>query len=187
MIRHVLGRNWRPAEVHFEHMGHDDDRALSRIFNAPVSFGHSTNRLIIHTDDLKRTNTHYNASMVPFVQRYLFDLLEAENVTKTCTELVQLAVAKRMGERAVDVRAVAGDLGMSSRALQRHLADEGTTFRAIVAAYRRDVASRLLGKGGLPITAVAHNLGYADGAVLARSFKAWTGSTPRQFARQKAR
>jgi AraC-like DNA-binding protein len=80
---------------------------------------------------------------------------------------------------------VAHDLAMSNRTLRRRLADEGTSFRALVDETREALADELLRGGQLTIEQVADRLGYAEPSVFTHAFKRWKGMSPRAY-RQRA-
>ncbi|GAA1481345.1 AraC family transcriptional regulator [Gordonia sinesedis] len=80
-----------------------------------------------------------------------------------------------------DASEVAGLLHMSSRTLQRRLAQEGTSFRALLDEVREQIAEELLVVGGLPVAEVAHRLGYVEVSSFSQAFRRWTGSGPRAF------
>lgn len=76
---------------------------------------------------------------------------------------------------------VAADLNMSSKTLERRLADKGTTFSALLEEVRSRLAKRYLSDTDLRLDQIAYLTGYSDPAALARAFKRWTGTTPMQY------
>jgi AraC-like DNA-binding protein len=78
---------------------------------------------------------------------------------------------------------IARRLHMSSRTLKRRLADEGTSYTALLAAHRRARATELLRDGALTQDEIALALGYADAASFARAFRRWTGTSPGAYRR----
>ncbi|MBV8757073.1 MAG: AraC family transcriptional regulator ligand-binding domain-containing protein [Deltaproteobacteria bacterium] len=75
------------------------------------------------------------------------------------------------------LESVAKRLGMSARTLRRHLADAGTTLRAILDDVRRERADQLLARG-LAVKAVALELGFSEASAFSRAYKRWTGRAP---------
>jgi AraC-like DNA-binding protein len=69
------------------------------------------------------------------------------------------------------------------RTLRRHLAAEGTSFRALADQVRRARADALLSKSGWSVEQIATELGYADAAAFSHAFRRWTGQSPTQFRR----
>ena len=89
-----------------------------------------------------------------------------------------LAAAAPPGDASVD--AVAKRLGMSRPVLTRQLRAQGTSFRRIKNALRRDLAvSRLA--AGEPVADIAEALGFSEASAFQRAFKAWTGIPPGRF------
>ncbi|MDP3438547.1 MAG: AraC family transcriptional regulator [Azonexus sp.] len=79
---------------------------------------------------------------------------------------------------------IADQLHLSPRTLHRRLGDEGSSFREIKDALRRDMALARLTKTKDSIAAVAADLGYADTSAFYRAFVEWTGMAPVHY-RQK--
>jgi AraC-like DNA-binding protein len=77
-----------------------------------------------------------------------------------------------------DVAAVAAELAMSPRTLQRRLGDEGTTFRDVLTDTRRGLADALLTAGDLSVTDVGLRLGFSETAAFSRAYRRWTGQSP---------
>jgi len=81
----------------------------------------------------------------------------------------------------VSVEDVARTLGYSERALRRQLARLGTSYREVLDGFRSRRGRELLASTALPIKAIAHELGFDSPSNFARSFKRWTGTTPKAF------
>lgn len=80
-----------------------------------------------------------------------------------------------------DLASAANLLHMSTATLQRHLAAENTSFRALKDALRRDLAITELLSDTQPLDALAQELGFADTPSFQRAFKRWTGRTPAAY------
>ncbi|ENO90686.1 putative ornithine utilization regulator [Thauera linaloolentis 47Lol = DSM 12138] len=81
----------------------------------------------------------------------------------------------------LSIEDVARQLHLSTRTLHRRLEDEGSSFRLIKEATRRDIAIALLTKTAQPVGALAADLGYADPSAFYRAFVGWTGISPEQY------
>ena|SRR5688572_5640999 len=90
---------------------------------------------------------------------------------------VREALARGL-DSAPGLDAVAHSLHLSPRSLHRRLAEEGTSFRAIKDALRRDEALRRLEKTRDGIADIAAALGYSEPSAFFRAFVAWTGLSP---------
>jgi AraC-like DNA-binding protein len=80
--------------------------------------------------------------------------------------------------------ALAKRLDSSPSALRRALEREGTSFRAIKDALRRDLAIEQLSHGDLPVPEIARAVGFAEPSAFHRAFKQWTGVRPGEYRRR---
>ncbi|WP_295009569.1 AraC family transcriptional regulator [uncultured Dechloromonas sp.] len=79
---------------------------------------------------------------------------------------------------------IADRLHLSPRTVHRRLEEEGSSFRGIKDALRRDMALARLTKSKDSIAKVAADLGYADTSAFYRAFVEWTGMAPVHYRRQ---
>lgn len=82
---------------------------------------------------------------------------------------------------SLNLEQIAEKLHLSSRSIHRRLEEEGSSFRAIKDALRRDMALARLAKTRDPIAQVAADLGYADPSAFYRACVDWTGMSPMQY------
>ena len=75
-------------------------------------------------------------------------------------------------------------LHLSPRTIHRRLDEEGSSFRAIKDALRRDMALARLTKTRDAVSQVAADLGYADTSAFYRAFVEWTGMAPIHYRRR---
>jgi AraC-like DNA-binding protein len=83
------------------------------------------------------------------------------------------------GQCSVD--AIADQLAMHPRSLQRQLVMEGVRCQGLIERERRTLAARYLAEPGLHLSQIAGLLGYAEQSTLNRSCRRWFGKTPRQY------
>ena len=79
---------------------------------------------------------------------------------------------------------IAGRLHLSPRTIHRRLENEGSSFRAIKDALRRDMALSRLTKTRDPIARIAADLGYTETSAFYRAFVEWTGMAPAHYRRR---
>ncbi len=185
-IRVLLGAQWAPVEVHFEHQlprrgSKNILAALRTIFRAPVLFDQCVNRLVIETRDLDRHVLPAKRVIAPYLEQHLRDLVANCSVEVTFASQVSRLVTRRIGSGSLDICDAARELGLSRRTLQRRLAGEGTSFREVVRIHRARMAETLLTTGATPVTMIAHYVGYGDATAFSRAFKSWRKSSPRAF------
>lgn len=80
-------------------------------------------------------------------------------------------------ERA-HMRTLCETTGLHPRTINRRLAEQGTTLRALVNEVRYDIARQMLRHTHLPVAAIAQVMGYSEPGVFVRAFRQWSGSTP---------
>ncbi|MBO9576401.1 MAG: AraC family transcriptional regulator [Sphingobium sp.] len=190
-VRALLGSQWTPVAVHFEHAESDakprERQVLSKFFQAPVLFGQKTNKLVLHERDLDRMEPHGRNAAAPYMERYFRELVAEANGGECIANQVRYLIARRIGHAALNLGSLASELGMSGRSLQRRLAEEGLSLRALVTEQRTIFAEALLSRETIHVSTIAQNLGYSDPAVLSRAFKLWKGSSPSAFRKQRAK
>lgn len=76
------------------------------------------------------------------------------------------------------LHAVARTLAMSARTLERRLSERDSSYRAIVDAWRRDLALSLLTSTSIPLESIATRLGYSEPSNFSRSVRKWFGHSP---------
>jgi AraC-like DNA-binding protein len=80
-----------------------------------------------------------------------------------------------------EIAAVARELGLSDRTLQRRIVDDGTTFRHLLLEARQELAREYLNRPEIDVAEVAYLLGYEDANSFYRAFRTWEGTTPAQL------
>lgn len=157
-----------------------DASALEAYFGCRVRFDAQRNCLHLHRSDLGRVFTAYNTELLdiltPALDQVLAEHQRAQSFSDTA-RVRRLLVHQMSGGRP-DISAVALELGVSERTMQRRLGIEGTSFQLLLTAARRERACELLADSSLDIDEVAFLLGYKDQSSFFRAFRMWEGKTP---------
>ncbi|MGC4253004.1 MAG: AraC family transcriptional regulator [Sphingobium sp.] len=186
LIRSRMGGEWNPIEVHFEHGAPASPAIYERIFRAPVFFDHAISQIVIRKNDLDRINPHAGGKMVDLIIEYLRELRDDMEQSCTVSHRASLAVMNNLVRPGFGIAMIARHLNMSVRSLQRHLANENTSFQEIVRQHRERLARSLMHSGRRTKMAdIAATLGYADETTWSRAFKSWTGMSPGRYARTR--
>lgn len=154
-----------------------DPAGLEGYFGARLRTG-DTHTVTFSTDDAARPFLTENEQMwrfyAPELRRRLSDL-QAE---ATVADRVRAALHETLPAGDSSMTAVTTRLAVSSRTLQRQLREEGTTYQAVLASTREDLAKHYLRRGNLRTGEIAYLLGYDDTNSFYRAFRSWTGTTP---------
>ena len=178
LVRTCFNRDWRPLEIHFEHSAPRDTASLERIFRAPLLFSQSGNRIVISKVDADRHYRNEDRDLAAILERHIADLMHEGVDQGSLREQVLSVIAIYLGHKPITVAAVAAELNLSVRTLQRRLSEEGTSIRELTREYRFGIAQLHLKSGASGYSRLADSLGYADSTVFWRAFKNWTGLPP---------
>ena len=100
---------------------------------------------------------------------------------RTIVDSIIQALRPFVGECGLSVNRAAEICRMKPRAMSRLLATHGTNLTKIINDMKRDVALEELENSDRSVLDIATSLGYGDPTSFARSFKKWTGASPREF------
>ncbi len=168
---------FRPIAVELAHPGPDDAGPYRAWFEAPVEFGASATRLVLPRDALAARLVPPDPAPLAILGRAAAEVAHQAAADPPMTQRVKRALAEALRSDDAQVEAVAKQLGLAVRSLQRRLKDEGTSFQVVREDVRRALAQRYL-DAGLATVEIAFLLGLSDPAAFARAFKRWTGMTP---------
>jgi AraC-like DNA-binding protein len=155
-----------------------DLSAHETYFGCRVSFDAPRNCLHLHRSDLGRSFTAYNTELLDLLTPALDQALAERQRPHTFSETVRWLLAHQLSGGRPDIPAVARELGVSERTLQRRLGSEGNSFQLLLNAVRQERARELLANSALDIDEVAFMLGYGDQSSFFRAFRQWEGETP---------
>jgi AraC-like DNA-binding protein len=150
------------------------------ITRIPVQFRASKNRLIFSGDLLERplpgADPINHQRLVGVCERFSAETLYVS--TPVCQVVAFLEADNNLAAPLADA---AASLGYSERGLRRQLERSGTSYRKVVEQVLERRARDLLANTSQPVSVIAHELGYDTASNFARSFKRWTGMTPKAF------
>ena len=165
--------------ISFMHAQHGSDASYRDAFGCPVRFGQSFNGFEIPAD-VAATPI---ANADPETRRVATSYLEATYLQPdaSLSERVGELVRRLLPTGQCSVDAIASQLAMHPRTLQRRLANEGVRCHDLIDRERRMEAARYLAVPALTLGQVAAFLGYTEQSALNRSCKRWFGMTPREY------
>lgn len=173
-----------PLEVHFDFKRPENIREYERVYKCALKFNQPETAIFF---DKK----HVNAPVVTKDYRLLRILVahaeekvrELEGAKHFHT-LVKSALINLMDPDFPTLEQVALNLNISVRTLQRRLKEEGYNFKEILEETRKSFALSYIKNKELTVNEIADLLQYADGSTFIRSFKRWTGKTPRIYRKE---
>ena len=156
------------------------DALASKISSVPFHFGAAVSKIVFPSDLLQRPLPGADAINH---RRYvaMCEELAAEPATSESPVDRILGYLEKTEDNDAQLSSAAFALGYSERTLRRHLEKASTSFRRLKEQARLKRAEELLLDTSQSIHVIAHELGYDTASNFARSFKRWTGKTPRAF------
>lgn len=184
--RGMLGETWSPLSVHLKHPRDADARAYRRTFACPVRFGEPFDGFLVKRSDFDR-NVKHDPRVRELTRNMLSDLdREFDNnvVVKAATVLRPLLASGR-----ASAATVAKALSMTSRTLQRRLAERGTTFQNVLRDTRLQLAHELRPRPGMTLARLAPLLGLSEASAVSRLLRQAEETKPirRKAAAKQAR
>lgn len=159
----------------------DDRTEFERTFACPVSEEAPWTGVVVprlHWDlQLRRRDP----ALRGLLERHANDRLARLSKGDNLVVMVRRMLAWRIDGRDTRVGAVARQFGMTSRTLQRRLAEAGLSYQQLVEQSRQQSAKDHLMASALSIGEIGFLLGYSATPTFHRAFKRWTGLTPREF------
>ncbi len=179
--KEVSSADFAPLAVCFRHAPRGDTSVYEAHFGCPVHFESGRDALLISDASIDAPNKLGDATIAKFFDRHLEKELAAVDDGSKLDRRVQIAVSQMLSEGVPTLSAIAADLGMSARTLQRRLSDDGHSFQHLVDLARRELAERLLRETGYSLAEIAFLTGFAEQSGFTRAFKRWAGQTPRSY------
>ncbi|MCE9575892.1 MAG: AraC family transcriptional regulator [Deltaproteobacteria bacterium] len=186
----VLGRlvtrtPLRPLAVRFRHAAPAAITEHTRIFQVAPTFGAPETE--VH---LPRACANLAIPDAPgagtYLDGYARAVIAALPPDDDLVAAIERLVATSIARGIPDLEAIAVHMAMTTRALQRRLAELETSYPVVVDRVRQRYAERYLADDRLPLADVAFLVGYAEVGNFLRAFRRWTGETPAAYRAARA-
>jgi AraC-like DNA-binding protein len=177
-VRAGLGVNFPLRRVTFVHRKPPDIGEHERIFGCPVRFESEHNRLYVDQAVWQARSPGAQPGVLHVLAEHADLLLEKLPRGPDLVDRTRRTIGERLRGGDPSLEAVARELGLSGRSLQRHLRELGYSYHAIADEVRAATARLYLEQPDIAIAEVAYLLGFADQSTFNRAFKRWTGLTP---------
>ncbi|GAB93223.1 putative AraC family transcriptional regulator [Gordonia rhizosphera NBRC 16068] len=184
VLRFLLGSTYAPSSVHIPHEPIGSREDYLRYFACTPKFSEPRAGFTLPSSDLMRPLSRDEMAHRAMVA-YLDDVIHQHG--ETLTQAVRELVRQLLPTGAATASTVARQFRLHPKTLQRRLADEGTTYAAIVDDVRRELTERWLRDTDMTLSHLSRELGYSEQSVLTRSCRRWFGVSPAQFRAESRR
>jgi len=166
-----------PSRVRFQAPAPADPQPYRDCFQCPMVFGAAEDSMEISNSVLMRPSRFADSFEIELFGAKLAEEL-ASLPPQALEQRVRDYVASGLSSGAPKADAAARALGMSTRQLNRKLAEVDLTYQSVVDSLRAELAIHTLTTTQMPIADIAERLGFASVHSFHRAFRRVTGRTP---------
>jgi AraC-like DNA-binding protein len=177
MCRYIAGDELYPLRAAFRRPEPACAARFYGYFRCPIEFGAAADLLAFSQAAVDAELPAANPELARFNDQILTDYLAQLDQERTIPR-VKATLMTRLQAGDLSTERIAEVLQFSRRTLQRKLAAEGTTLKALLEEVRQELALRYLEDGTLSLSEIGFLLGFADQSAFSRAFKRWTGCSP---------
>lgn len=171
-------------------LSHPEDDAAARfgeLWGVPVELGQLRTGARLAEGVWGLPNAHANPPLRETLQR-LADHIEFKQFEEApIIYALRERLPHALNRGTYTAKAIAAELGLSTRSLQRRLLEVNITFKELLDLYRREQAIAMLQDGEQDLSAISYALGYSDQSSFNRAFRRWTGTSPTVWLRSYER
>ena len=179
--RDMTRKRISPVRVEFMHGRPNAKVAYADYLACPVKFHAEWDALVYDANATRLPVVGADNKLFRVLERACQKILGPSPKKRDIVHDVRELMIDRLAKGTLHFDDVARELNMSSKTLERRLADRGTTFSILLDDIRGGLAKRYLTDTGLRLEQIAYLTGYSEPAALVRAFKRWTKTTPMQF------
>lgn len=185
-IRAATGVRFPLRRLQFRHPRPPQTAEHERLFGCAIEFDAPRTRMLIGREAWQARTTGAQEGVLQVLAEHADLLLEKLPKGPDLVERTRKAIGQRLRGGDSTLEAVAAELAMSPRTLQRHLRELGYSFNALADEVRQQVADLYLRQPDIAIAEVAYLLGFSEQSAFNRAFRRWYGVTPKQYRTRAA-
>lgn len=156
-------------------------RSLDQSFDAPINFDAPANRFTFPASELKRRVIHTPESLESFLDNAIYELLVIDRRPASTSAAIKSLITIDLPRGLPSFSAIASQLHMSESSLRRRLQREDTSYQRLKDEVRCQVAIDRLLHEDIKVADLSEFLGFTEPSSFVRSFKGWTGDTPKAY------
>ena len=180
VLSELVGKRIAPAETRFIYAKPVDTSLHRELFGSNIRFGSANQVLEFWDRDVQTQLPEADPQLTGYLDELAQIRLDTLPNDDSFAARVRRVIWPHLSEGQPTIGAIAADLAVSSRTLQRRLREEGTSYGEVVEKLRREKAVLLLRDPNLAVYEVGYLLGYSDPSAFYRAFRRWHGRSPSQ-------
>lgn len=183
-IRQLIGKDWQPAQVCFEHAPPKDLAFHTRMFGPRVYFNQDMNGILCTRADLDTRNEFADPAMVRYAQKLL--TFEASSDGACILEEVRRAILVLLPSGRCNIEQVSEHMGLVPRTTQRRLREKGQSFSVALNDIRRQLAARYVLESRRSLTEITDLLGFTATSCFSRWYQIQFGCSAKESRARSA-
>ncbi|MEL6820492.1 MAG: AraC family transcriptional regulator ligand-binding domain-containing protein [Calditrichota bacterium] len=177
----LLHQKHSPIAIHLPWKKPENTAELERVFNCPIRFEQQQIAMLLEKQHVEANIETSDYALLRILVAYAEEKSAQLANKQGFAAQVKQSVITLVKPGFPTVEQVAGHLNLSPRTLQRRLQKEGFTYKQLLDELRKEFAFSYLKRSDLSIGDVAYLLNYADTSSFTRSFRRWTGQSPKEW------
>ncbi len=178
LIRQLVGQDWHPRRVCFEHGAPHDPSVHNQLFGCPIEFDYDFNCIVCAKADLDARNPFADPAMVRYTQK-LIDVAVRSPETRVLDD-VRRTILLLLPSGRCSIERVSEHLGVLPRTVQRRLAEHEQNFSSLVNDIRKELAARYVFESNRSLTDIAEILGFTAPSSFSRWYQAQFGCSAKE-------
>ncbi len=184
LLELLVGKRVPPVVVELGYPAPAHAHLYDATFDGRVVFGAPRSRFVLDTEALALPLVQADADSAVMFERSCRELLdEIERHESLANELRHLLLSSP--GKLPDAATAAARMRLGERTLRRRLAEDGTTFQAILDEVRCHVATDYLVSTHLSTQEIAELLGFSEATNFRRAFLRWTRRSPTSYRKHR--
>ncbi|WP_339488625.1 AraC family transcriptional regulator [Pseudomonas sp. EL_65y_Pfl2_R95] len=183
LMRTLLGQRWQPVAVMFQHAPVTNPARYRRLLGLIPRFNSAFDALMFNARLLQVPLSNADPALHRLMQKHLGQGRQAHD--SQLPNHIQRLLRTFLPNGRVTVEYIADFMRLSPRSLQRHLAEQGTSFQALLDDTRQSMTLRYLEESEMSLMQLTEVLGYANQSAFSRAFQRWFGISPREWLKQQ--
>jgi AraC-like DNA-binding protein len=155
--------------------------ALVDVFHCPVEFDAPDTCFVAPARYLEHLLVHTHDSLQEFLDNAVYQLISANRKPSSTSAAIRSLIRRDFTKGIPSFEQMANALHMSESSLRRRLLKEETSYQSIKDQVRCEIAIEHLRREGTRIGDLAELLGFTEPSSFVRSFRGWTGVTPKVY------
>jgi AraC-like DNA-binding protein len=184
ICKSVLGEDFRPVQMKFQHAPPDYVDEYYEIFRAPLMFEQEKSAIVFRKEYLDMPNPNPQPYVKELLSRHADTLEEEIEKNNLFQDKVRKIVLRHLEFGSVSLELIAKELNVSSRTIYRKLKNENTFYKQLLSEVRKELAHDYLKEGSFSINDISSKLGFSESSAFNRAFKRWFATNPSQYRQQ---